>query len=101
MANVQQVTVGNKKIPSSTKKIDDSKIYNALVAKKPSLGNQDFYNKQQQLKTYVKTKATKNFIAANKEKVRGSLLDYAKSIKDAPMQMLDKLNTRMSKETKS
>lgn len=73
----------------------EESVYNTVIAKKGSLGYHEYPLKQQTSKNYLKPKTSKNFIAANKEKVRGGLLDYARSIKDSPMVMVDKLNSRM------
>ena len=71
------------------------------ASKKISLGLNDFPLKNHVEKMYPKPKQNKNFIAANKEKVKGGLLDYARSIKDSPMVMVDKLNSRMIKDLDS
>lgn len=92
------VSYGQAKKNSLHSKIEENKPYHAANSKNPSIGYQEYSLKQQTSKSYLKPKSSKNFIAANKEKVKGGLLDYARLIKDSPMVMVDKLNSRLGKD---
>lgn len=85
-----------KKIPQPT--LDENRSYHSTISKKTSGGGQEVTLKNHPVKSYLKPKPSKNFIAANKEKVKGGLLDYARTIKESPMVMVDKLNSRIAKD---
>lgn len=88
----------SKKSPSLSIKLDECQSNHSTVTRKPTLAFRDVHLKHQSSKGYLKPKTSKNFIAANKEKVRGGLLDYARSIKDASMAVSDKLKWKLIRD---
>lgn len=82
-------------------KIDSSMAFGRAIEKKASMysveGGANMKKSLQKVET--QKKASKNFLALNKEKVKGNLLDYAKGIKERPMPMVEKLSSKMSRDS--
>lgn len=78
---------------------DANKALERAMTKKLSLYSTDGCSKLSNAasKSALKKKSSKNFISMNKDKVKGSLMDYAKSIRTKPATTIEKLSSQLSK----